>query len=363
SEESMHEKFGRELRSSDKYRYDLEKEFSVETYLDYQGQTFVERFDANSYLYITKAMDYFDLTKDFGSLKNAFAKTDSRIFVIAFSSDWLFTVRQSEMVVDALSANNKDVTFCNVDSPYGHDAFLLEPEVLGRLIGGFLVSASGAPVIPEVEDLEPYSEKPAVETAWRRQRVDYERIENLVPSDSAVLDLGCGRGTLMSRLVSKKNVQARGVEVYQGAICECIERGLEVIDLDLETELSTFANKSYDYVVLSQTLQTLRRPGVVLEEMLRIGRYGIVSFPNFGYWQLWLQMFLRGRAPVSEHLPFAWYDTPNLHYLTIRDFDVYCRDNHIRVHKRIAMLPQRRSPVRWWPNLRAEEVIFVISKD
>jgi len=363
SEQGMHGKFGRQLRNANRYSYDFGSEFSVETYLDYQGRVFVDRFDANSYLYISKAVDYYDLQERFGTLAEAFKNVDTRFLVISFSSDWLFTPQQSRQVVDALLANNKHVSYSEINSPYGHDAFLLEPEVLGRLIGGFLASSSGVPVIPEQEDFEPYCEKPAVETAWKRQRVDYERIENLIPPNSTVLDLGCGRGVLMNRLISKKNVQARGVEVYQEAICECIERGLEVIDLDLETELSTFASKSYDYVVLSQTLQTLRRPGVVLEEMLRIGRYGIVSFPNFAYWQSWLQMFLTGRTPVSEHLPFAWYDTPNLHYLTIRDFDTYCRDNHIRVHKRIPLLPQRRSPLRWWPNLRAAEVIFVISRD
>jgi homoserine O-acetyltransferase len=362
SEEGMHSKFGRELRKTEKYSYDFGSEFSVETYLDHQGRVFVDRFDANSYLYITKAVDYYDLQSRFDTLNDAFKHVDLSFLVISFSSDWLFPPKQSRQVVDALLTNNKRVSYSEVNSPYGHDAFLLEPEVLGRLIGGFLASASGEPVIAQVEDLK-YPEKPAVETAWTRKRVDYDRIEELVPPNSTVLDLGCGRGVLMNRLISKKNVQARGVEVHQNAICECVERGLEVIDLDVETELATFASKSYDYVVLSQTLQTLRRPGVVLEEMLRIGQYCLVSFPNFAYWQSWFQMFLTGRTPISEHLPFAWYDTPNLHYLTLRDFDAYCRENHIQIHKRIALVPRRRTPIKRWPNLRAEEVIFVISKD
>ncbi|NQT01892.1 MAG: homoserine O-acetyltransferase, partial [Planctomycetes bacterium] len=131
SEQGMREKFGRQLRNSDSYSYDINSEFAVETYLDYQGQSFVERFDSNSYLYLTKAADYFDMGKDYGSLKEAFAKTKCRFLIISFASDWLFTPVQSRTMVNALVANDKDVSYCDITSPYGHDAFLLEPEVLG----------------------------------------------------------------------------------------------------------------------------------------------------------------------------------------------------------------------------------------
>ena len=138
SEQGMRKKFGRKLRKAEDYSYDFNSEFAVETYLDYQGQTFVERFDANSYLYITKAADYFDLQKDYGSLTNAFANTMSRFLIISFTSDWLFTPAQSKAMVEALAANRKDVSYCDIATPYGHDAFLLEPQVLGRFICCFL---------------------------------------------------------------------------------------------------------------------------------------------------------------------------------------------------------------------------------
>ncbi len=138
SEESMRQKFGRELRNADKYSYDFNSEFAVETYLDHQGQSFVDRFDANSYLYITKAADYFDLPRDYGSLKEAFAGVRARFLVVSFSSDWLFTPAQSEAMVDALVANGKDVSYCNIASNYGHDAFLLEDETLGAFLSSFL---------------------------------------------------------------------------------------------------------------------------------------------------------------------------------------------------------------------------------
>jgi len=177
-----------------------------------------------------------------------------------------------------------------------------------------------------------------------------------------VLDLGCGRGMLLSRLVHHKNVRGLGVEVVQDAICECVEQNLDILDIDLETELTGFADNSYDYVVLSQTLQTLRHPHVVIREMLRIGRYGIVSFPNFAHWKPTIQLLLTGNTPVTEALPYRWYNSPNLRCLTIRDFDRFCREHQIRIHRRIPLIVGRREPIQLWPNFRAEEAIFVISK-
>jgi len=362
SEEGMHEKFGRQLRHAAKYAYDFNSEFSVETYLDHQGRAFVERFDANSYLYITKAVDYYDLSARAASLAEAFTKTQARFLVISFSSDWLFPPKQSRQIVDALLQAGKAVTYSEINSRYGHDAFLLEPETLGRLIGGFLAAVSGSPRAENGGGLEPYIQaEPAVPPAWVRQRVDYDRIEELIPSGSTVLDLGCGHGVLLSRLIRHKGVRGHGVEVVQDAICECVERGIDVLDLDVESELSSFATGSYDYVVLSQTLQTLRRPDIVIREMLRIGRYGIVSFPNFGHWKPTIQLLLTGHTPVTGALPFRWYNTPNVRCVTIRDFDRFCRENGFIVHQRIPLISSRRDPIRLWPNLRAEEAIFVLS--
>ncbi len=362
SEQGMHEKFGRQLRQAEKYSYDFANEFSVETYLDHKGRAFVERFDANSYLYITKAMDYYDLGAQHGSVREAFRDVQAKFLVISFSSDWLFTPEQSRQIVDALVANGKEVSYSEVTSMYGHDTFLLEPEVLGRLIGGFLAGAHGQPVVENGAIVQPYRQKPAVETAWTRQRVDHDRIEELIEPGSTVLDLGCGGGALLSRLMRTKNVRGLGVEVRQDDVCECIDRGIHVVDLDVEAELGSFADESYDYVVLSQTLQTLRRPETVLREMLRIGRFCIVSFPNFVYWRPMLQMLLTGKTPVTENLPFRWYNTPNLHYLTLRDFEAYCRESGIRILKCIPLMEGRRKPLRLLPSLRAEEAIYVISR-
>lgn len=362
SEKGMHEKFGRELRHAEKYAYDFTSEFSVETYLDHQGRAFVERFDANSYLYITKAMDYYNLGKAEGSLAAAMRNTQARFLLISFSSDWLFTPEQSRELVHALLAGGKTVSYCDIRSPYGHDAFLLEPEILGRLISGFLASASGRPVVAVGADRASASRGDSSSgAAPRGQRVDYDRIEELIDPGSSVLDLGCGRGTLLGRLIQRKNVRGLGMEFDQDALCECIDRGLPVIQGDVETGLSALGTQSYDYVVLSQTMQTLRRPDLVLREMLRIGRRCIVSFPNFAHWKPLLQLVFTGRTPVTKHLPFRWYDSPNLRCLTIRDFERYCRENGVRVLRRIALSDGRRDPIGFLPNLRADEAIFVIS--
>jgi homoserine O-acetyltransferase len=364
SERGMHEKFGRQLQRSDKYSYDFTSEFAVESYLNYQGQLFVERFDANSYLYITKAMDYFDLAKDFGSLNNAFAKVKSRMFIIAFSSDWLFTVQQSEMVANALSANNKDVTFCNVNSPYGHDAFLLEPDILGELMSGFVSSTQHPEAICNNGEIAP--EKKHLFTRLeqaRRTRVDYELIESLIEHGSSVLDIGCGDGELLARLRKDKNIRCKGVELEQDMFVDCVAQGIPTIQYDIERGLADCDDKSFDYVILSQTMQTLRNPENVFNELLRIGKKVIVSFPNFAHWRCRAQLFLGGQAPVTKQLPFRWYNTPNTHCLSLKDFDKFCKKLGVKIERTIPLTKQRLSPVKLMPNLFAEQVIYVTSKE
>jgi homoserine O-acetyltransferase len=145
SDESMHAKFGRELRNAEDYRYEIGPEFQVESYLNHQGEAFVQRFDANSYLYITKAMDYFDLTGKYGSLANAFKDVYSRFLVIAYSTDWLYPTYQSKEIVQSLMNLDKAVTFCEIQSRHGHDSFLLEVDALTRIIGSFLAEVYREP--------------------------------------------------------------------------------------------------------------------------------------------------------------------------------------------------------------------------
>jgi homoserine O-acetyltransferase len=363
SEQGMREKFGRQLRKARDYSYDFNSEFAVETYLDYQGQTFVERFDANSYLYITKAADYFDLQKEFGSLARAFENVKSRFLVVSFASDWLFTPAQSRAIVEALATVNKDVSFCNIASPYGHDAFLLEPEILGRFICCFLQAtyspqANQHPCSYYARSTRELSRHEQA----HRARVDYQLIEALIEPSSTVLDVGCGDGQLLANLMSDKNIKGEGIELNQELVLDCICRGLPVIQQDIEDGLDYYANKSFDYVILSQTMQTVKNPEKVLKELLRVGRKVIVSFPNFAHWRCRIHLSLLGKAPVTKQLPFNWHDSPNIHFLSLKDFDRFCKNLGVKVEKRIPLAKTRLSPVRFAPNLFAEQAIYVTSK-
>jgi len=364
SEQGMREKFGRKLRNAKEYSYEFNSEFAVETYLDYQGQNFVERFDANSYLYITKAADYFDLPKKYGSLTKAFSNAKSRFLIVSFTSDWLFTPEQSEMIVNSLIANGKDVSFCNIASPYGHDSFLLEPETLSSFISGFL-DATHRPGVKQVYKAEPARKKHLVSRAEyaRRARVDYELIESLVPPNSRVLDIGCGNGELLSDLTVDKNIRGEGVELEQDLVLTCVKRGISIIQYDVERGLKNYADKSFDIVILSQTLQTVKNPQKVFTELLRIGKKVIVSFPNFAHWRCRAHLLFLGKAPVSRQLPSSWHDSPNIHFLSIKDFDEFCNILGVKVEKRIPLAGSRLSPVRFSPNFFAEQVIFVTSKE
>jgi homoserine O-acetyltransferase len=364
SEESMRQKFGRQLRAADKYNYDFNSEFSVETYLDYQGQTFIERFDANCYLYISMAMDYFDLAQEYGALRQAFSNSSCRFLIVSFSSDWLFTPRQSEEIVDALGAENKDVSYCNIHSPYGHDAFLLEAQTLGKLIEGFIDSTWHRIRTNQKVRHAPQIKQPSSNSFdhAKRSRVDYQLIDSLIPANSRVLDLGCGDGELLGRLIQDKDVSAEGIELDEDMVVHCVQRGLSVIHRDIERGLEMYPNDTFDYAVLSQTIQTLRQPQKVLQELHRVAKKVIVSFPNFGYWLCRSQLMFKGISPQTKQLPFRWHNSPNVHFFTLKDYDRFCAELGIKIERRIPLGKTTTLPVCILPNLFATQAVYVTSK-
>ena len=364
SDELMQQKFGRRLRGSDRFGYDFDSEFEVETYLDYQGEQFVNRFDANSYLYVTKAMDYFDISAGHPSLDAALSPAECRIMVLSYSSDWLYPPYQSQQITYALARGRKDVSYCNIQSSYGHDAFLLEVDVMRKLIGGFLRHAAN-PELVRTQALEQDSETetgpPAASkvSIYEGHRVDYDMIVKLVEKGSRVLDIGAGDGELLCRLIAQKDVRGVAMEKAQGNVITCVRRGVSVIQADIDQGLVELQDESFDYVILSMTLQILKHPDFVLREMLRVGRKCIVSFPNFGYWRVRWDAFFDGRAPVTRNLPYSWYDSPNRHVLTIRDFREFCAAKDITIEKEIPLYAE--GTVHTLPNLFAEEALYVLT--
>jgi len=175
--------------------------------------------------------------------------------------------------------------------------------------------------------------------------------------------VGCGDGELLASLIEDKNITAKSVELDQELVIHCVRRGLSTIHRDIERGLAQYADGSFDYAILSQTLQTVKEPEKVLAELLRVAKKVIVSFPNFAHWRCRAQLFFRGNAPVTRQLPFDWYNTPNTQCLSLKDFDRFCERLDVKVEKKIPLIKRRLSPVRFAPNLFAEQVIYVTSKE
>lgn len=187
-------------------------------------------------------------------------------------------------------------------------------------------------------------------------------IEQLIPRGASVLDLGCGEGMLLDRLIRHKQVRGQGVELESEAVFRSVERDVPVLQCDLDDGLKGFAAGSFDYVVLEETLQTLRHPAGVLQEMLRVGATGIVSFPNFGHWRVRLDVALLGRMPVTPTLPWTWHDTPNIHLLTLDDFLHFAHAFRVRIADAYAFADGLVRPLRDGDNLHAEEVLLVVQR-
>jgi len=196
-------------------------------------------------------------------------------------------------------------------------------------------------------------------------RVDLLNLASMVETGSRVLDVGCGDGSLLRLLAEKRGVDARGIELSQSGVNECVAKGLSVIQGDADMDLVYYPNGSFDYVILSQTLQAMRQPRAVMEHMLRIGRRAIVSFPNFGHWKIRLQLLTTGRMPVTKNLSYSWYETPNIHFCTINDF-IALVDEMGAVIEQASALDRFGRPVEMnlprglW-NLFGEQAVFVLS--
>lgn len=196
-------------------------------------------------------------------------------------------------------------------------------------------------------------------------RADHLLVAEMVEPGSKVLDVGCGEGDLL-RLLETRGVDGRGIELSREGVNRCVAKGLAVVQGDADTDLVNYPDDSFDYVILSQTLQATRQPRAVLENLLRIGRSAIVSFPNFGHWKMRLQLLIKGQMPRTENLPATWYDTPNIHFCTIKDFVQLCDEINVKMERAVALdlygRPLRLNAPWWFWNMFGEQGVFLLKR-
>ena len=357
SEAALQRKFGRRLQDRSAVSFGFDADFQVESYLRHQGESFVARFDPNSYLYITRAMDYFDLAGDAGKggLTSIFTGTLVRFFVVSFTSDWLFPTPESRALVQALNGAGADVSFVEIESDKGHDAFLLDEPEFHRQLTGFIRGCAGkrhdallskfAPDRPESNELNLLIES--------------------VPLGAKILDVGCGDGALLSRLAAERQTRGFGLELDRNLVQNAIAKGLPVIQGDANIDLAAYADDAFDVAILNQTMTELRNPEKILRELYRIARRVIVNVPNLGHWHARLHYGIIGRAPVTRALPHAWYNSPNIRFCTLDDFGDLVQAAGMSIEQVAWLdgngcsLPQWRA---WHPNLFAARGLYILSR-
>ena len=320
SRELLQEKFQREVQRNwleepqelqDRRVRDFRTFFQIESYLGYQADKFLKRFDANSYLHITRSMDLFDAGARYGSLDAACARVTCKTLVVSLSGDVLCAEWQSRDIVEALVRNRKDVSYCHLDIGTGHDAFLTHIDDLSRLVGGFLGTR-----------------RPQVTPAQERQ---HAAALAMVKDGAHVIDIGCGDGTLLNVLKKNRHVTGDGVEIDLTEFEEAVADGNSLLWEDADEGISLVPDGHYDLAICSETLQVVRNPRGLLREALRLADEAIVSFPNFAAYRIRLTLGLGGHLPVSKQLPFQWYDTPNIHLITLKDFRSLCQKEGIEI--------------------------------
>lgn len=355
----MEQKFKRAQDNENKnhavtYSTPFDLNLPLESYLRYQGAKFVDRFDANSYLHIAHATDSFDLETEYGSLENAFKNVKAEFLNVNLSTDWLFPPHESRRITSALLNLDKIVTSLELNTQFGHDGFLIEVGDLGRAVGRFLDGK-----------IIPIEKQKNVMPAFHGTHA-FSFISNLVKENSRVLDLGCGCGELVDYLWKLKKAKGVGIEKNFACILDCLENDEPVIQRDLdERGLSDFKDNSFDYAIFNRTLQETKNPVSLLREILRVAKRAVITFPNFGNWAVRSALMFKGRMPKSKELPYEWYNTPNIHLFTYRDFLRLCEKENLKIEAVRFINSHSLSKVLSafnLSNLGAEQVIAMVGK-
>jgi homoserine O-acetyltransferase len=355
----MDDKFGREKREEwlqqghefhSRVRRDFKTYFEIESYLEYQGQKFVKRFDANSYLHITRAMDGFDPADVYGSLEKAVREIKAKLLVVSLSGDWLFTRHQSWNFLRACLNEHKNVSYCHLYAPAGHDAFLTHIDELKCVIRAFLTATS-------VDDPASLNKSEAEAFASFVQHI---------PQGSRILDLGCGDGTLLKQVAMRQNAYCVGMERELPKVIEALHAGVNVLMANVDKELERIPDGVFDVSIISHTIQVLKHPDRMMRQLLRVAKSALVAFPNFGYIGMRFSLLFTVRMPNTRQFPYEWYDTPNIHNCTVTDFFDFCKQFALKaemLYRHSSSWLGRLLLFLGCTNLGADRVIVRLSED
>lgn len=362
SDESMSQKFGRDQMDTSNlvndYSNDEKTKFAVESYLHHQGLKFVDRFDANTYIKLTKALDRFDLIGDKGldfNLKNVQAK----VMVVGFTSDWLYTPKQNKMISESLQRLGKNASYLEIDHKYGHDSFLLNSNRFLGLMKYFLEGADKE----EISQHKASNHWQSITRSEVKKESDLKIISDWVNKDEKVLDLGCGRGLLLEHLRKSKNVIGLGIDYDVDKATACISRGVPVLQGDIVNALKILPDDSFDWVVFSRMVEELPEPGKIILEAMRVGRRVAVSFVNHGYWKNRFHFMKYGSRIKNDVYRENWDSSHPRNHFSVKDFESFCH-KHIdsklspKIGRKVFHRGNWKTTCKIFPNLRAGLAIY-----
>lgn len=356
SDQGMEEKF----RQKPDCRKNEDLARVVNGYLVHQASKFIQRFDANSYLRLTSALDRFDLVGEKG-LDYSFRNVSSKVLFISFSSDWLYPPWQSQEIVESLHRMGKDASYLELDDKHGHDSFLINSDNFLRAVRVFFSGMDEK----EEQDQNLDRFRPVSNRYEVKKVADFKVIDEWVSPESRILDLGCGRGILLEHLRNTKGIKGLGIDFERSKATSCIARGVSVYQQDIRMALKNLADDSFDWVIFSRMVEELTEPGYVILEALRVGKRVAVSFVNHGYWKNRLHFLRYGNRIQNEVYPKRWEKSGLRNHFSIHEFEKFCLESQKQGHefkigRKIFHQGDWSKKCSFFPNLRAGLAIYEV---